>query len=83
MRFQLKCGSLTICVQEETEIVAAQLALAAVDATQEQISPSDLLPPVSESGLTVSESIADLVESLHILVSIADDFSKVNSFFKS
>jgi hypothetical protein len=66
-------------VQQKTDIATAEVALSAADKARDQISP--LAPPVSDSGLTVSQSLADIVKSLGKLVDILDDFSKVSGIW--
>jgi hypothetical protein len=67
-------GLLVIGVQRVTDMAAAKAALH----NAENIGQDGLSPALSESGLTVGQSLEDIVHSLAKLVQIAEDFSKVD-----
>lgn len=72
-------ASLKIYVQHKTDGDAAELALQEI---KNQIpSEQSLSLPVSASGLTVSQGLAELVQSLAKLIDIVDIFAEVGSAF--
>jgi hypothetical protein len=70
-----------ICAWSDTSMGAAEDALREVAKAKDRISPLSLSLPVSDSGLTITKLMAEIVQSLCKLIEMADDFSKVGPVF--